>query len=86
MRGATGEIVAGKVVLEGEPFEEGVILAVIAADDSESFESLRNRKPSFSKRALKSIADEFVDGAEFYTASKAAPQQPFYTGRRRLLG
>jgi hypothetical protein len=37
MRVATGKVVAGKVVIEGAPFEDGAKVTVIAADDAETF-------------------------------------------------
>ncbi len=70
MRIATGKIVAGKVVLEGEPFEEGTAVAVIAADDSESFEL----SPEQEAELLEAIAEidrgEFVDGADLLRSLK----------------
>ena len=38
MRVATGKVVAGKVVIDGAPFEDGAKVTVIAADDAETFE------------------------------------------------
>jgi hypothetical protein len=38
MRVATGKVVAGKVVMDGAPFEDGAKVTVIAADDAETFE------------------------------------------------
>ena len=35
---ATGRVVDGKVVLEGEPLAEGSVVTVIARDDGETFE------------------------------------------------
>jgi len=37
MRIATGRVVDGKIVVEGEPFEDGTTVTIIAADD-ESFD------------------------------------------------
>ncbi len=37
MRVANGRVVDGKIVLEGEPLEEGAVVTVLAADDEESF-------------------------------------------------
>lgn len=37
MRVATGKVVDGKVVVEGEPLEEGTVVTVLAVDDEESF-------------------------------------------------
>jgi hypothetical protein len=38
MKVATGRVVGGKVVLEGEPLAEGAVVTVVARDDEDSFE------------------------------------------------
>lgn len=38
MRVATGRIVEGKVVVEGEPWAEGSVVTVVARDDEQTFE------------------------------------------------
>ncbi len=38
MKVATGRIVGGKVVLEGEPLAEGSVVTVVAREDDETFE------------------------------------------------
>ena len=38
MRVATGKVVGGKVVLEGEPLPEGSVVTVVARDDDETFD------------------------------------------------
>jgi hypothetical protein len=38
MRIATGKVVSGKVVVEGEPLEEGATVTVLAPDSQEPFE------------------------------------------------
>lgn len=38
MRIASGKVVAGKVVVEGEPLAEGATVTVLAPDGDESFE------------------------------------------------
>jgi hypothetical protein len=38
MKVATGRIVGGKVVLEGEPWAEGSVVTVVASEDAETFE------------------------------------------------
>jgi hypothetical protein len=35
---ATGRVVGGKVVIEGEPLAEGSVVTVIAREDDETFE------------------------------------------------
>lgn len=38
MKVATGRVVEGKVVLEGEPLAEGAVVTVVARDHDETFE------------------------------------------------
>jgi len=38
MKVATGKVVGGKVVLEGEPWAEGSVVTVVARDDEETFD------------------------------------------------
>lgn len=38
MRVATGRVVEGKVVVEGEPWAEGSVVTVVARDDEQTFE------------------------------------------------
>ena len=38
MKVATGRVVDGKVVLEGEPLAEGTVVTVVARDDHDTFE------------------------------------------------
>lgn len=64
MRVAKGKVVSGRVVVEGEPFEEGTIVTVIAREDIEMFEL----GPEEEQALLASIAEaergETVDGEE----------------------
>ena len=38
MKVATGRVVEGKVVLEGEPLAEGAVVTVVARDDDDTFD------------------------------------------------
>lgn len=38
MKVATGTVVGGKIVLEGEPLAEGSVVTVVAREDNEIFE------------------------------------------------
>ena len=38
MKVATGRVVGGKVVLEGEPLSEGSVVTVIASEDGDTFD------------------------------------------------
>ncbi len=64
MRIATGKVVAGKVVVDGSPFEEGVQLTVIAADDTETFELGREDEAALLAAIAEAKRGEFIDGVE----------------------
>jgi hypothetical protein len=38
MKVATGKVVGGKIVIEGEPWAEGSVVTVVAREDNETFE------------------------------------------------
>ena len=38
MKVATGRVVEGKVILEGEPLTKGAVVTVVARDDDETFD------------------------------------------------
>jgi hypothetical protein len=63
MRVATGKVVAGKVVLEGEPFEDGITVAVIATDDSEAFELTPEQEAELLEAIAEAERGELVDAA-----------------------
>ncbi len=52
MRVATGRVVDGKVVLEGEPLAEGSVVTVVAREDDETFEV----SPEEERALLEAIA------------------------------
>ena len=70
MRIATGKIVEGKVVLEGEQFDEGASVTVIALDEAGSIDLT----PAEEAELLEAVAEidrgEFVDGADLLRALK----------------
>lgn len=64
MKVATGVVVDGKVVVEGETLAEGSIVTVVLRDDEEAFDLTSEEE----KELLESIADiergEFVSGEQ----------------------
>ena len=52
MKVATGRVVGGKVVLEGEPWAEGSVVTVVARDDEETFDV----SPEDERALLEAIA------------------------------
>jgi hypothetical protein len=64
MRIATGKVVAGKVVVDGAPFEEGARVTVIAVDDTETFELGREDEAALLAAIEEANRGEVVDGVE----------------------
>ena len=52
MKVATGKVVGGKVVLEGEPWAEGSVVTVVARDDEATFDV----SPEEERALLEAIA------------------------------
>jgi hypothetical protein len=64
MRVATGKVIAGKVVIEGAPFEDGANVTVIAADDAETFELGPEDEAILLAAIGEADRGEVIDGAE----------------------
>ena len=52
MKVATGRVVGGKIVVEGEPWVEGSVVTVVARDDEETFDV----SPEEERALLEAIA------------------------------
>ena len=52
MQVATGRVVGGKIVVEGEPWVEGSVVTVVARDDEETFDV----SPGEERALLEAIA------------------------------
>ena len=66
MRVATGKVVSGKVVVEGEPLEEGATVTVLARESDETFEL----SPDEETKLLDSLAE--ADNGETVSATGLA--------------
>ena len=64
MRVATGTIVAGRVVIDGAPFEDGASVTVIAADDRETFELGPEDEATLLAAIAEADREEVIEGAE----------------------
>ena len=53
MRIATGKVVSGKVIIEGEPLEDGTTVTILARDSDETFAL----SPDEEAKLLASIAE-----------------------------
>lgn len=52
MKVATGRVVGGKIIVDGDPFAEGAVVTVVARDDDEAFDV----SPEEEKALLAAIA------------------------------
>lgn len=64
MRVVTGKIIAGKVVIDGAPFEEGANVTVIAASDAETFELAPEDEAAILAAIMEADHGKVVDGAD----------------------
>ena len=64
----TGRVVAGKVVVEGEPLEEGATVTVLMAGRDDSFELNPSDEADLLSAIDESNRGEFVDGNEFLSS------------------
>jgi hypothetical protein len=64
MRVASGKVVAGKVVIDGTPFEDGASVTVIAPEDSETFELSPKDEAALLSAIAEAKRGDVVDGAE----------------------
>lgn len=64
-RVAAGKVVGGKVVVEGEPFEEGATVAVLALADDDAFDLSPEQEAELIRRMEEVRQGNYVDGDEF---------------------
>jgi hypothetical protein len=62
MRVVTGKVVEGKVVVEGDPLEEGSTVTVLAQDDDEDFELTAEQEALLLKAIEEADQGDFIDG------------------------
>jgi hypothetical protein len=65
MRVATGRVVDGKIVVEGEPLEEGAVVTVLASDDEESFTLSADQEEALRLAIAEADRGEGVEGEAF---------------------
>ncbi len=64
MRVAKGKVVAGKVVVEGAPLEEGATVTVLAPEDAETFELSPTEEADLLAAIAEADRGDLVDGSE----------------------
>ena len=65
MRLLSGKVIDGKIVVEGEPLEEGSQVTILAQEDEESFQLSPEQEAELARRMREVEAGRFVDGEEF---------------------
>jgi hypothetical protein len=64
MKLATGKVVGGKIVVEGEPLEEGATVTILAQEDDETFQVGPREEAELIRRMQEMRQGHFVDGDE----------------------
>lgn len=65
MKVATGKVVSGKIVVEGDPFAEGSTVTVLAPEDSEAFELSADDEAALLAAIEEAERGDVIDGAQF---------------------
>jgi hypothetical protein len=65
MKLATGKVVGGKIVVEGEPLKEGSTVTLLAREDDEDFELGPHEEALLLETTESVKRGDFVDGDEF---------------------
>ncbi|HEV2854797.1 MAG TPA: hypothetical protein VHC97_18530 [Thermoanaerobaculia bacterium] len=64
MRVATGRVTAGKIVVEGEPFEEGSLVTVMALDSDEAVQLSPEEEADLLEALAEADAGDFISGEQ----------------------
>ena len=64
MKVATGKIVGGKVVIEGEPLAEGAVVMVVAREEDETFEVSTEEEKALLAAIAQAERGEVISWAE----------------------
>ena len=62
MRVATGKVIAGKIVVDGNPFAEGSTVTILAAEDDETFDLSANEEAALLAAIEEAERGELVEG------------------------
>lgn len=65
MKLATGKVIGGKIVVEGEPLEEGSTVTILAQEGDEHFQVGPRDEAELLRRMEEMKRGNFVDGDEF---------------------
>ena len=64
MQLATGTVVGGKIVVEGEPLPEGAIVTILAREADETFEVPPELEPELLESLAQAATGETISAAE----------------------
>jgi len=62
MRVASGTVIAGKVVVDGQPLVEGAKVTVLAAEDGDTFELSAEDEALLLESIAEADREELIDG------------------------
>jgi hypothetical protein len=65
MKVATGKVVSGKIVVDGNPFSEGSTVTVLAPDDGEVFQLGAEEEAALLAAIEEADRGDVIDGDQF---------------------
>jgi hypothetical protein len=65
MKVATGKVVSGKIVVDGNPFPEGSTVTVLAPEDGEAFELSAEDEVALLAAIEEADRGDVIDGDQF---------------------
>jgi len=65
MKVATGKVVSGKIVVEGNPFPEGSTVTVLAPESGETFELTADGEAALLAAIEEADRGDVIDGEQF---------------------
>jgi hypothetical protein len=64
MKVATGKVVSGKIVVDGDPFTEGSTVTVLAPDDGEAFQLSADDEAALLAAIEEADRGDVIDGEQ----------------------
>ena len=64
MKPATGTVIDGKVIVEGDPLREGSVVTIVAREEHETFEVPTDLEPELDESIAQAARGEAISAAE----------------------
>ena len=73
MKIATGRVVEGKVILEGEPLAEGAVVTVVARDDGDTFDVSPDEERALLEAIVQADRGQVISWGELREQLRGSP-------------